>query len=55
MAESKKETKKEILKFVFAHPIKTTKILIAMRKANAIELVAIWYYAREELQRRGIK
>lgn len=55
MAQSKKQTKKEILKFILAHPIKSAKVLIAMRKANDIELVAVWYYASEELKRRGLK
>lgn len=55
MAQSKKQTKKEILKFILAHPIKSAKILIAMSKANDIELVAVWYYSSEELKRRGLK
>ena len=55
MVQTKKQTKKEILKFILRHPIKSTKILIAIRKANDIELVAIWYYAKQELERRGLK
>lgn len=55
MALTKKQTKKEILKFILAHPIKTAKVLIAMRKANDIELVAVWFYSKQELERRGLK
>lgn len=55
MADDLKKTKKDLLKFVLAHPINSTKILIAIRKANSLELVALWYYTRKELQRRGIK
>ena len=55
MAQTKKQTKKEIIKFLLAHPIKTSKIIISLRTANVIELVAVWYYANEEIKRRGIK
>lgn len=55
MAQTRKQTKKEIIKFLLSHPIKTAKIMIAIKRANAIELVALWYYSREELEKRGIK
>lgn len=55
MAQSKKATKKDIIKFLLAHPIKSSKIIISLRTAKDIELVAVWYYSNEEIKRRGIK
>ena len=55
MAQTKKQTKKELLKFLLAHPIQTAKVLIAIKKAKDIELVALWYYSKEELNKRGVK
>lgn len=55
MAQSRKQTKKDIIKFLLAHPIKTAKIMLAMKKSTDIELVAVWFYAKEELEKRGLK
>lgn len=55
MAQTRKQTKKDIIKFLLSHPIKTAKIMIAMKKSTDIELIAVWFYAREELEKRGIK
>lgn len=55
MAQTRKQTKKELIKFLLTHPIKTAKIMLAMKKATDIELVAVWFYSRDELQKRGIK
>ena len=55
MAQTRKQTKKEIIKFLLSHPIKTTKMLIAIKKSNDVELVALWFYSREELEKRGLK
>lgn len=55
MAQTRKQTKKEIVKFLLSHPIKTAKIMVAMKKSSDIELVAVWFYAKEELEKRGLK
>lgn len=55
MKQSKKQTRKEIIKFFLRHPLTNLKSLIAIRKASDIELTALWYYSKQELDRRGIK
>ena len=55
MAQTKKQTKKEIIKFILQHPIKSVKMLVTFHKCSDYELVAVWYYATEEIKKRGIK
>lgn len=55
MAITEKVTKKQLLKFLLSHPIKSSKSLISLKKASDIELVAVWYWSSKELKKRGIK
>lgn len=55
MAITEKMTKKQIIKFLLSHPIKSSKSLLSLKKASDIELVAVWYWTNKELKKRGIK
>ena len=54
MALSKKSRKK-MLGFYLAHPMQSAKILLSVKKATDLQLVAIAYHVEEELNKRGIK
>lgn len=54
MALSKK-SKKQLLGFYLAYPMQSTKILISVKQASDLQLVAIVYHCEKELAKRGIK
>lgn len=54
MALSKKSRKK-LLGFYLAHPLQTGKILLSVKRASDLQLVAIAYHVENELDKRGIK
>lgn len=54
MALSKKSRKK-LLGFYLAHPLQSAKLLLSVKRASDLQLVAIVYHCEEELKKRGIK